>query len=98
MRSFITCTLLQVIRMIKSMSMIWTRHVARMRENRIVYRIRVRKSEGKIPLGRRRRRSKDNIKMDHREIGWDGMDWIDLAEDMDHWRALVNTVMNLAVT
>jgi hypothetical protein len=39
----------------------------------------------------------DNIKIHHREIGWDGMDWIDLAEDKDHWRALVNTVMNIFV-
>jgi hypothetical protein len=44
-----------------------------------------------------RRRWVDNIKMDLREIGWDGMDWIDLAQDMDQWRALVNTVMNLRV-
>jgi hypothetical protein len=53
------------------------------------------KPEGKRPLGRPRRRWVDNIKMDRREIGWDGMDWIDLAQDKDQWRALVNTVMNL---
>jgi hypothetical protein len=52
------------------------------------------KSEGKRSLGRPRRRWVDNIKMDLREIGWDGMDWIDLVHDSDHWRALVNTVMN----
>jgi hypothetical protein len=52
----------------------------------------VRKSEGKTPLGRHRRRWEYNIKMDHREIGWGGMDWIDLAKDRDQWRALVNTV------
>jgi hypothetical protein len=46
---------------------------------------------------RRRRRWVDDIKMDLREIGWDGMDWIDLAQDRDPWRALVNTVMNLRV-
>jgi hypothetical protein len=55
------------------------------------------KSEGKRPLGRPRRRWVDNIKIDLREKGWDGMDWIDLAQDRDHWRALVNTVMNLRV-
>jgi hypothetical protein len=52
------------------------------------------KPEGKRPLGRPRCRWVDNIKMDLREIGWDGVDWIDLAQ----WRALVNTVMNLRVT
>jgi hypothetical protein len=51
--------------------------------------------EGKRPLERPRRRWEDNIRMYLREIGWDGMDLIDLAEDMDQWRALVNTVMNL---
>jgi hypothetical protein len=50
--------------------------------------------EGKIPLGRPRRRWADNIKMDHREMGCDGMAWIDLAQDMELWRALVNAVMN----
>jgi hypothetical protein len=64
---------------------------------RNAYRILVRKPEGKKPLGRPRSRRVDNIKMDHREIRWDGMDWIDLAEDRDQWRALVNTVMNLRV-
>jgi hypothetical protein len=51
--------------------------------------------EGKRPVGRPRRRRVDNIKMDRRDIGWDGMDWIDLAQNRDQWRALVNTVMNL---
>jgi hypothetical protein len=50
------------------------------------------------PLGRPRRRWVDNIKMDLREVGWDGMDRIDLAQDRDQWRALVNTVMNLGVS
>jgi hypothetical protein len=48
-------------------------------------------------LGRPRRRWVDNIKMDLREIGWDGVDWVDLAQERDHWRALVNMVMNLQV-
>jgi hypothetical protein len=55
------------------------------------------KPEGKRPVGRPRHRWEDNIKMDLREIGWGGMDWIDLAQDRYHWRALVNTVMNLQV-
>jgi hypothetical protein len=53
--------------------------------------------EGKNPLGRPRRRWADDIKMDLTEIGWDGMDWIDLAKDRYQWRALLNTVMNLRV-
>jgi hypothetical protein len=61
------------------------------------YRILVRKQEGKIPLGRPRRRWVENIKVNLREIQWGGMDWIDLAQDRDHWRALVNTVMKLRV-
>jgi hypothetical protein len=56
------------------------------------------KPERKRPLGRPRRRWVDNIKMDLRETGWDGMDWIDLAQNRDQWRALVNAVMNLRVT
>jgi hypothetical protein len=54
-------------------------------------------SNSKRTLGRPRRRWVDNIKMDLREIGWDGVDWIDLAQDRDQWRALVNTVMNRRV-
>jgi hypothetical protein len=54
------------------------------------------KSEGKRPLGRSRRRWED-IKMDIRALGWGGMDWSDLAQDREHWMALVNTVMNLRV-
>jgi hypothetical protein len=53
--------------------------------------------EGKRPLGRPRRRWVDNIKMDLRVIGWDGGDWIDLAQDRDQWRVLVRAVMNLRV-
>jgi hypothetical protein len=66
-------------------------------EKRNAYRILVGKSEGKRPRGRPRRRWMDNIKMDLKEIGWDDMDWIDLALDRDQWRTLVNTVMNLRV-
>jgi hypothetical protein len=55
------------------------------------------KSEGKRPLKRPTRRWVDSIKIDLRKIGWGGMDWIDLAQDRDQWRALVNTAMNLRV-
>jgi hypothetical protein len=86
-----------IIRMIKSRRLRWAGHVVRMEEKRNAYRILVGKPEGKRPLGRPRRRWVDNIKMDLREIRWDGMDWIELAQDRDQWRALVNTVMNLRV-
>jgi hypothetical protein len=75
----------------------WAGHVARKGEKRNAYRILVVKPDGKRPLGRPRRRWVNNIKMDLRDIEWDGMDWIDLAQDRDQWRALVNTVMNLQV-
>jgi hypothetical protein len=68
-----------------------------MGEKRNAYRIFVGKPEGKKSLGRTGRMWEDNIKMDLREIGWGGMNWIDLAQDRDRWRALVNTVMNLRV-
>jgi hypothetical protein len=55
------------------------------------------KPEGKRPLGRPRRSWVDNIKMDLREIGGDGVDWIDMAQHRDQWRALLNTVLNLRV-
>jgi hypothetical protein len=54
--------------------------------------------EGKRPFGRRRNRWEGNIKTDIEEVGWGGVDWLDLAEDRDRWRALVNAVMNLRVT
>jgi hypothetical protein len=68
-----------------------------MGERRGTYRGLVGKPEGRRPLGRPRRRWEDDIKMDLREVGWRGMDWIDLAQDRDRWRALVNAVMNLRV-
>jgi hypothetical protein len=68
-----------------------------MGEKRNAYRILVGKPEGKRPLGRPRLRWVDSIKMDLREIEWDGVDWIDLAQERDQWRAVVNTVMNLRV-
>jgi hypothetical protein len=84
-----------IIRMIKSRRMRWAEHVARMGEKMNSYRILVEKPKGKRPLGRPRRRWVDNIKMDHREIGRDGVDWIDLTQDRDLCKALVNTVLNL---
>jgi hypothetical protein len=83
--------------MIKSRRMRWTGHLAGMEEKRNAHRILVGSPEGKRPLGRPRRRWVENIKMDLREIGWDGGHWIDLAQDVDQWRALVNAVMNLQV-
>jgi hypothetical protein len=64
---------------------------------RNAYRILVGKPEGRGPFGRPRRRWVDNIKMNLRETGWDDIDWIDLAQDRDQWRALVNSRMNLRV-
>jgi hypothetical protein len=68
-----------------------------MGEERNVYRALMGKPEGKRPLGRPRRRWEVGIRMDLREIGWESVDWIQLAQDMDRWRALVSTVMNLRV-
>jgi len=72
-------------------------HVARMGERRGVYRSLVGKPEGNCALGRPRRRWDDNIKMNLQEVGRGGMDWIELAQDRNRWRALVNAVMNLRV-
>jgi hypothetical protein len=76
----------------------WAGHVALMGERRGVYRILVSKRGGKKQLGRLRRRWEDNIKMDLKEVGFGSMDWIELAQDMDRWRALVNAVMKLRVS
>ena len=75
----------------------WAGHVAHMEEWRGVYRVLVGKPEGKRPLGRPRHRWEDNIKMDLQEVGCGGTDRIELAQDRDRWRALVNAVMNLRV-
>ena len=84
-------------RVIKSRRMRWAGHVARMGERRGIYRVLVGNSEGKRPLGRHRRRWEDNIKMDLQEVGCGCTDWIELGQDRDRWRALVNGVVNLRV-
>jgi len=75
----------------------WAGQVARMGESRSVYRILMGNPEGKRPLGRPRRRWEDTIKMDLQEVRCWGMDWIELAQDRDKWRSVVNAVMNLRV-
>jgi hypothetical protein len=71
--------------------------VARIGEERNVCSVLIGKPEGKRPLGIPRRRWEDGIRMDLREIGWGSVDWMQLAQDKDRWRALVNTMMNLRV-
>jgi hypothetical protein len=86
-----------IIRKVKSGRMRWAGHVARMGEERKVYKVLVGKPEGKRQLGRPRRRWEDGIRMDLREIGLGGVDWIRVAQDRDRWRAVVSAVMNLRV-
>jgi hypothetical protein len=75
----------------------WAGHVARKEEGRGVYRVLVGRPEGKRPLGRSRKRWEDNIKMDLREVGTDGSNWIQLAQDGVQWRTFVSMVMNLRI-
>jgi hypothetical protein len=75
----------------------WVGHVAPTGKRRGVYRDLVGKPEGKRPLGSTRSRWEDNIEMDLQGVGCGGMDWIELDQDRDRWRALVNAVMNLCV-
>ena len=77
------------VRVIKSRRMRWAEHVARIVEKRGIYSVLLGKPEGKRPLGRPRPRCGDNIKMDLQEVGYRGMDMIDLAQDRDSWRELV---------
>ena len=86
-----------IVLVIKSKRTRWVNYVARMGEERGVYRLLVGKPEGKRPLGRSRLRWVDNIRMDLQEVGCGYMDWIGLAQDRDRWRTLVRAVMNLRV-
>jgi len=86
-----------IVRVIKSRRMRWAGHVARMGEERWMYRVLLGKSEGRSPLGRPRRRWVVNIRMDLQEVGCGCMDWIGLTQDRDSWRTLVSAVMNLRV-
>ena len=86
-----------IVRVIKWRRMRWAGHVARMGEERGVYRVLVGKPEGKSPLGRPRHRWVDNIRTDFQDEGCGYMEWIGLAQDRDRWRTLVSAVMNLRV-
>jgi hypothetical protein len=86
-----------IVVVFESKIMIWAGHVARMGEWRGVYRVFVGKPEGRRPLGIPRRRWEDNIKVVLMEVGCGVMDWIELAQDRDRWRALVNAVVKLRI-
>jgi hypothetical protein len=86
-----------IVRVIKSRRMRWAGHMAHTEEGRGVYRVLVGRSKVKGPLGRPRHRWEDNIKMDLREKGIDGVSWIGLAQDRVQWWGFVNTVLNLWV-
>jgi hypothetical protein len=88
---------LNIVRVIKSRRMRWVGHVAHMGEGKGVYRVLVGRPKGKRPLGRHRHRWENNIKLDLREIGIDGVNWIQMAQDRVQWQAFVNMVMNLWV-
>jgi hypothetical protein len=86
-----------IIRQIKSRRLRWVGHVACMGEEKNMYKVLMGKLEGNRPHGRPRRRWKDGIRMDLRETGWWSLEWIELAQDWDRWRAVVNMVMNFRV-
>ena len=86
-----------IVRVVKTKRMRWAGHVALMEKGRGVHRFLVGNPWGKRPIGRPRRRWKDNIKMDLQEVRGGCRDWMELAQDRDRWRALVSTVRNLGV-
>jgi hypothetical protein len=86
-----------IVRVVKSIRMRWAGHVARMGEDRGVYRLLVGKPKGKMLLGRTSRRWEDIIKMDFQEVGGGRGDWMELAQDRDRWQALVGTVRDFRV-
>ena len=86
-----------IIRVIKSRSLRWAGHVARMEEGRNALKILTGKPTGKRPLGRPRRRFEVNIRMDLEGIGINAENWVDSAQDRDYWRALVNAALNVWV-
>jgi hypothetical protein len=86
-----------IIRQVKSRRIRWAGHVARMREERKVYKVLMGKPEGRRPLRRPRRRWEDGVRMDLREICLGCVDWIRLSQDRNLWRAVVSAVMNLRV-
>ena len=86
-----------IVRVIRSRRMRWAGHVERMGKGTDVYRVLEGNPEGKRPLGRPNSRWEDNIKMDLQDVRCEGMDWIELAQDRNSWRALLNAVMSLRV-
>jgi hypothetical protein len=86
-----------ILRVIKSRRMRWARNVTRMAEGRGLYRVLVAKPEGKRTLGRPRHRWEDNIKIYCKKVRCGCMDWIELAQDRERWRALLTAVMNIRV-
>jgi hypothetical protein len=90
-------SLTNIVWVVKSRRMRWAGHVARMGDDRGVHRVLVGKPEGKLSLGRPRRRWEDNIKRDLQEVGGSRGDWMELAQDRDRWRALVGTVRDFWV-
>ena len=88
---------LNIIRVIKSIRLRWTGHVARMKESRSAFKILTGKPRGKRPLGRPSYSWEDNIKMDLKKIATNTSNWVDSAQDRDYWRALVNAALNLRV-
>ena len=85
------------IRVIRSRRLRWAGHVPRMEEARSAFKILTGKPSGKRPLGRPRRRWENNIRINLEEIGINAGNWVDSAQDMDYWRALVNAALNLQV-